>query len=438
MRGLRYLAALLLAALLAACGQLATPATPEAGLSPQFTSLPGWSAAQGYQVEVLGRGLGAGRYPVPACDCVEGTITLANPETIEMIYVQVAVKGILDPVTTASPDLVSVTLGGETKTWTAAGPNTLTQNLVNPQGQPVDPREPGEVYEGVFAGPVAAASITARVEGVSTSGYYQPRAFIVYVFRKAGAEVSAGRTFNHYVFSDFGHPEATETVTVPASIAPRTLKATFAISDLQEASDGRPVVLTATAGAVTVTETIIPPDEDEVLVRTLTLLNVPGGVTEVVATVRSPFNEEYPPRGGDSVYWNGVNVSAPKPPPGNHGCTPGFWRNWTGKGPQPNAWAKTGYHPDQLFSSVFEDAFPGKTLHQVVSLNGGGLSALGRHTVAALLNAAHPDVAYGMSAAEVVAAFNAVYPGTDAAYETLKNRLEALNERGCPLNRRSY
>ena len=36
----------------------------------------------------------------------------------------------------------------------------------------------------------------------------------------------------------------------------------------------------------------------------------------------------------------------------------------------------------------FDDAFPGMTLLEVLSQGGGGLNALGRHTVAALLNAA--------------------------------------------------
>lgn len=88
-----------------------------------------------------------------------------------------------------------------------------------------------------------------------------------------------------------------------------------------------------------------------------------------------------------------------------------------------------GYAPGQLFSSVFDDAFPGMTLLQVLELGGGGLNALGRHAVAAVLNGASPDVAYDLSAAQVIAAFNSVYPGGD--YESLKNRLDFLNNQGC-------
>jgi hypothetical protein len=114
---------------------------------------------------------------------------------------------------------------------------------------------------------------------------------------------------------------------------------------------------------------------------------------------------------------------------GGEGCTPGYWRqdqhfdSWPGP-----------YTPTTKFSAVFDNAFGTKTLLQVVKLGGGGLDALGRHTVAALLNAANGDVDYGMTAAQVIAKFNAAYPGSSAAYEALKNEFEAANESGCPLN----
>lgn len=118
------------------------------------------------------------------------------------------------------------------------------------------------------------------------------------------------------------------------------------------------------------------------------------------------------------------NVPVPPDDEGNAGCTPGFWKQeqhfqfWTAP-----------YTPATAFGSVFADAFPGQTLLQVVSNGSGGLSALGRHTVAALLNAASPDVDYGMTAGDVIAAFNAAYASGD--YETQKNIFEGYNERGC-------
>ena len=112
-----------------------------------------------------------------------------------------------------------------------------------------------------------------------------------------------------------------------------------------------------------------------------------------------------------------------------NGCTPGYWKQkqhfdeWTAP-----------YTPNTLFGSVFDNAFPGKTLKQVAGLGGGGLNALGRHTVAALLNAANPDVNYAYTVAEVISMFNAVYPGSNAKYEELKNIFEKNNQLFCPLN----
>ncbi len=110
------------------------------------------------------------------------------------------------------------------------------------------------------------------------------------------------------------------------------------------------------------------------------------------------------------------------------GCTPGYWKqrqhfdSWTAP-----------YTPQTLFSDVFANAFPGKTLLQVLGQGGGGLNALGRHTVAALLNAASAGVTYNyQTPADVINAFNAAF--TSGNYETQKNLFEGYNEQGCPLN----
>lgn len=108
------------------------------------------------------------------------------------------------------------------------------------------------------------------------------------------------------------------------------------------------------------------------------------------------------------------------------GCTPGYWK----QSHHFDSWV--GYAPGTLFSAVFENAFPGKTLLQVLRQGGGGLNALGRHTVAALLNASSPGVNFDLTTAGVIAAFNAVFPGGD--YEAQKDTFAGLNEQGCPLN----
>jgi len=111
------------------------------------------------------------------------------------------------------------------------------------------------------------------------------------------------------------------------------------------------------------------------------------------------------------------------------GCTPGYWK-------QPHhfdSWP-VPFTPASLFSEVFDDAFPGKTLLKVLRGGGGGLNALGRHTVAALLNAAAGGVSFGLTRPEVIDFFNDVFPGTKDQYNDLKDSFEALNKQGCPLN----
>lgn len=110
------------------------------------------------------------------------------------------------------------------------------------------------------------------------------------------------------------------------------------------------------------------------------------------------------------------------------GCTPGYWK----QSQHFDSWAF--YTPQTMFSSVFDNAFPGKTLIQVLNLGGGGLNALGRHVTAALLNAQSQELNYGLGASDVVTLFNTVYPGTANAYLNAKDILEGYNVRYCPLD----
>jgi hypothetical protein len=119
-------------------------------------------------------------------------------------------------------------------------------------------------------------------------------------------------------------------------------------------------------------------------------------------------------------------VPAVKP---SQGCTPGYWKNHS-KWPSP-------YKQADLFSKYFADAFPGKTLQQVLSAGGGGLNALGRHTVSALLNSMSigtPKYAY--SSTQVISMFNNAYASGD--YVTTKNLFESVTDAyagfTCPLN----
>jgi len=114
---------------------------------------------------------------------------------------------------------------------------------------------------------------------------------------------------------------------------------------------------------------------------------------------------------------------------GDDGCTPGYWK----QSQHFDSWTAP-YTPETLFGDVFDDAFPGKTLLDVAKKGGGGLNALGRHSVAALLNAASGDVTYGVDEAGVISQFNDAYPGEKSDYNSVKDGFEVLNELGCPIN----
>ena len=114
---------------------------------------------------------------------------------------------------------------------------------------------------------------------------------------------------------------------------------------------------------------------------------------------------------------------------GGEGCTPGYWRQEH----HFDSYPAPPYSPDTLFVDAFGvDAFPGQTLSEVTRAKGGGLNALGRHAVAALLNAASGDVDYDRTPDQVIDSFAAAYASGD--YEFLKNLFESFNEQGCPLN----
>jgi hypothetical protein len=116
---------------------------------------------------------------------------------------------------------------------------------------------------------------------------------------------------------------------------------------------------------------------------------------------------------------------------GGEGCTPGFWKQ-----PQHfDSWV--GFAPTDSFESVFgRDAYSGSpTLLEVLSTGGGGLSALGRHAVAGLLNATNPDVDYAFTSSQVIQMFQSAFDSGDAAViEETKNALDAANNGGCTIS----
>lgn len=127
-----------------------------------------------------------------------------------------------------------------------------------------------------------------------------------------------------------------------------------------------------------------------------------------------------------------LSCPVPPPPPGDQGCTPGYWKNHTTK------WV--GYTTGETVGSVFTGASPydGDTLLAALSLQGGSgvdgaKQILIRAAVSALLNSS--AVGYPLTTSQVISMTDtALASGDRATILTLASQLDADNNLGCPLN----
>lgn len=134
----------------------------------------------------------------------------------------------------------------------------------------------------------------------------------------------------------------------------------------------------------------------------------------------------------DPAYYKGCGTSL-------EGCSHGFWKNHTA------SWPATGYSTSQRLDSVFVQihhfpALASTTLLQALSFGGGSdlqgaAEDLLKQAVAALLNAAHPNVDFPRAPSTVVADVNnALASGSRSAMLDLASGLDADNNLGCPLD----
>jgi hypothetical protein len=128
---------------------------------------------------------------------------------------------------------------------------------------------------------------------------------------------------------------------------------------------------------------------------------------------------------------------------GMEGCTPGYWKqdqhfdSWTLPLDPGALFTDPGFTSPGSRAKVKR----GRTVNDVstqlnaLEANQGDLAALTRHAMAALLNAASPDVDYQYNQAEIITWYNEAVAGTRDV-ETLKDDLDFWNNGsdGCPIN----
>jgi hypothetical protein len=121
---------------------------------------------------------------------------------------------------------------------------------------------------------------------------------------------------------------------------------------------------------------------------------------------------------------------------GTDGCTPGYWKNHTSN------WEEA--RTTKLVKSAFDvgtfTAVGNMTFLQALQ-GGGGTGTTGaarilaRSAVAAWLNAAHDDLGYPLTRAQIKRMVDAAFAsGSRAEMIRVAARLDSLNNSDCPLN----
>jgi uncharacterized repeat protein (TIGR01451 family) len=212
-------------------------------------------------------------------------------------------------------------------------------------------------------------------------------------------------------------------------------------------SSGDTPVLINAAISDTLTGNLLDPANPAVVSNTCTA-SLPGGgtctiVTErtVLATDPNPLVNTVTVNYNPTGFPNNIRATATesvvvKPKPGDEGCTPGFWK----QDQHFDSWV--GFEPDQSFEDVFgvdvtlraggQNTIEDPTLLDALNATGGGVNALARHAVAALLNASNPDVDSVFTEAEVIAIVQEAVESGE--FEEAIAQLAAANELGCPLS----
>jgi hypothetical protein len=121
---------------------------------------------------------------------------------------------------------------------------------------------------------------------------------------------------------------------------------------------------------------------------------------------------------------------------GTDGCTPGYWKNHTSNWEE----ASTSKKVKRVFDVGSFTAVGNLTFLQALQGGGGSGTAgaakiLARAAVAAWLNAAHDDLGYPLTRAQIKQMVDAAFAsGSRAEMIRVAARLDSLNNSDCPLN----
>lgn len=132
---------------------------------------------------------------------------------------------------------------------------------------------------------------------------------------------------------------------------------------------------------------------------------------------------------GDTLWSKVLTISGTVNTSHLQGCSVGFWKQENHFGYWPGE-----YTPGTPFEDVFGvDVTDEPTLLQALELKGGDVNALMRQAVAALLNSAHPDIAYTFFPEdEVITMFQDAF--NSGEYQPTEGLFNSANEMGCPMS----
>jgi len=341
---------------------------------------------------------------------------------------------------TVQPAAITVNVPGTVKQvliyWEGNNPTAVGDNQITVEGNTVT----GTLIGGPTYFYTNAHTTTYRADitglGLVTSGansidvsgmnYAKNNGAGVVVIFDDGSDaaqigIKDGSDCAYYAFAPTLDTTVPQTFTFSAATVARDATLAVLASSVET---NRPNIIRVTTGGV-VTDLVDPLHDSGggKFDAYMTTVEVPAGATEMTVQCLSAKAPTSAFTGDNaSLVWLCAGLSI-VPERGGEGCTPGYWKNTR---MHYCEWDAAGYSPTDDFDTVFGTNYfnPDRTLLVALETGGGGYDALGRHAVAALLSASHPDVNYGLSVQEVI----------DAVRAGNKNLLADYNEMGCPLD----